>query len=128
MTAHPPVRLYTYAMSPFAAKVHCFLLYKRIPFECFYVHPLRVRQDLPVGHQIPVVTVDTESRADSTPSACGWTSSFPKRRLSCRGIRMSASSCATWMTGSRTASSRGASAPIRGRGSTATGTAGSSPT
>jgi glutathione S-transferase len=46
--------------------VHCFLLYKGLDFECFYINPLRVRQDLPVGKQIPVLTVGTESRADST--------------------------------------------------------------
>jgi glutathione S-transferase len=61
------VRLYTYAMSPFAAKVHCFLLYKGVEFECFYINPLRTRRDLPVGRQIPVLTVGGESRADSTP-------------------------------------------------------------
>ena len=65
--ATPPIRLYSYAMSPYAAKVHCFLLYKRLDFECFYINPLRVKQDLPVGKQIPVLTVGEESRADSTP-------------------------------------------------------------
>jgi glutathione S-transferase len=49
------VRLYTDAMSPYAAKVHCFLLYKGLDFECFYINPLRVKRDLPVGRQIPVV-------------------------------------------------------------------------
>jgi glutathione S-transferase len=62
-----PVTLYTYVMSPYAAKVHCFLLYKRLRFECFYINPLRVKQDLPAGRQIPVVTIGGESRADSTP-------------------------------------------------------------
>jgi len=73
----PKVTLYTYAMSPFAAKVHCFLLYKRIPFECFYINPLRVKQDLPVGRQIPVVTIDGESRADSTPIGLWLDERFP---------------------------------------------------
>ncbi len=75
--ARPPVRLYTYAMSPYAAKVHCFLLYKRLDFECFYINPLRVRQDLPVGRQIPVVTVGDESRADSTPIGLWLDERFP---------------------------------------------------
>jgi glutathione S-transferase len=61
------IRLYSYAMSPYASKVHCFLLYKQLDFECFYINPLRVRRDLPLGHRIPVLTVDGESRADSTP-------------------------------------------------------------
>jgi hypothetical protein len=29
-----PIRLYTYVMSPFAAKVHCFLLYKGLEWIC----------------------------------------------------------------------------------------------
>ncbi len=64
-------------MSPFASKVHCFLLYKRLDFECFYINPLRVAKDLPVGRQIPVVTVGTESRADSTPIGLWLDELFP---------------------------------------------------
>jgi glutathione S-transferase len=71
------IRLYSYAMSPFAAKVHCFLLYKRLDFEVFYINPLRVKQDLPVGRQIPVLSVDGESRADSTPIGLWLEELFP---------------------------------------------------
>ena len=71
------IRLYTYAMSPYAAKVHCFLLYKQLDFECFYINPLRVKRDLPVGRQIPVLTVDDESRADSTPIGLWLDELFP---------------------------------------------------
>jgi glutathione S-transferase len=76
-----PIRLYTYAMSPYAAKVHCFLLYKRLDFECFYISPLRVAKDLPVGRQVPVVTVAGESRADSTPIGLWLDELFPDRPL-----------------------------------------------
>lgn len=79
--AKGPIRLYTYAMSPFAAKVHGFLLFKRLLFECFYVNPLRVRADLPVGRQIPVLTVGQESRADSTPIGLWLDELFPERPL-----------------------------------------------
>lgn len=72
-----PVRLYSYAMSPYAAKVHCFLLYKRIPFECWYVDPLRARQELPLGRQVPVLTIGDESRADSTPIGLWLDERFP---------------------------------------------------
>ena len=75
----PGITLYTYAMSPYAAKVHCFLLYKQLDFECFYIHPLRVKRDLPVGHQIPVVTVGNESRDDSTPIGLWLDELFPDR-------------------------------------------------
>lgn len=74
---HDTIRLYTYAMSPYAAKVHCFLLYKGLDFECFYINPLRVRQDLPVGRQIPVLTIGHESRADSTPIGLWLDERFP---------------------------------------------------
>ena len=73
------IRLYSYAMSPYAAKVHCFLLYKRLDFECFYINPLRVRRDLPVGRQIPVLSVGDESRADSTPIGLWLDERFPDR-------------------------------------------------
>ena len=75
--ANGSIRLYSYAMSPFAAKVHCFLLFKRLDFECFYINPLRVEQDLPIGRQIPVVTVGEESRADSTPIGLWLDELFP---------------------------------------------------
>jgi len=73
-----PIRLYTYVMSPYAAKVHCFLLYKGLDFECFYINPLHVRKDLPVGRQVPVLTVGTESRADSTPIGLWLDELFPE--------------------------------------------------
>jgi glutathione S-transferase len=76
-TGCPRVTLYTYAMSPYAAKVHCFLLDKRVSFECFYINPLRVGEDLPLGRQIPVVTVGGESRADSTPIGLWLDERFP---------------------------------------------------
>lgn len=49
------IRLFAYVMSPYAAKVHCFLLYKKLDFECVYINPFRVEQDLPTGKQIPVL-------------------------------------------------------------------------
>ncbi|MDJ0787899.1 MAG: glutathione S-transferase family protein [Myxococcota bacterium] len=71
------IRLYTYAMSPYAAKVHCFLLHKRLDFEPYYINPLRVKQELPVGRQIPVLSIDGESRADSTPIGLWLDERFP---------------------------------------------------
>lgn len=73
----PSITLYTYVMSPFAAKVHCFLHYKRLPFECFYINPLRVKHDLPVGLQIPVLSIGDESRADSSPIGLWLDEMFP---------------------------------------------------
>jgi glutathione S-transferase len=75
----PPIRLYTYVMSPYSAKVHCFLHYKQLDFECFYINPLRARKDLPVGKQIPALTIGEESRADSTPIGLWLDEQFPDR-------------------------------------------------
>ncbi len=78
---YPVIRLYTYAMSPYAAKVHCFLLYKQIPFECVYVNPLRLKAELPMGTQVPVLTVDRVSRTDSTPIGLWLDELFPEHPL-----------------------------------------------
>jgi len=72
-----PVTLYSYVMSPYAAKVHCFLLYKHVLFECFYINPLRVPRDLPLGRQIPVLAIGAESRADSTRIGLWLDERFP---------------------------------------------------
>ncbi len=71
------IRLYTYAMSPYAAKVHCFLLYKKLDFECVYISPFRVKEDLPIGRQIPVLSVGEAHRADSTPIGLWLDEIFP---------------------------------------------------
>jgi glutathione S-transferase len=79
LDAAPGITLYSYTMSPYAAKVHCFLLYKQLDFECFYIHPFRVKQNLPVGRQIPVLTIGNESRADSTPIGLWLDEVFPDK-------------------------------------------------
>jgi len=74
------IRLYRYALSPFAAKVHCYLGFKGLAFETFYVHPLRARRELPVGHTVPVLEIDGEARNDSTPIGLWLEERFPERR------------------------------------------------
>lgn len=78
-TSFKNIVLYTYAMSPYAAKVHCFLLYKKLDFSCFYINPLppSLKKYLPVGKQIPVLSIDDESRADSTPIGLWLDEVFP---------------------------------------------------
>lgn len=73
----PRITLYTFTMSPFAEKVHCYLQYKQLPFNCYYVNPLRIKKDLPTGHQVPVLTVGNESRTDSTPIGLWLDEMFP---------------------------------------------------
>jgi len=62
------ITLHTFAMSPFAAKTHAFLLFKGLSFECHYVNPLRLYSGgIPIGHMVPVLSIGDEHRADSTP-------------------------------------------------------------
>lgn len=71
--------LYSYLLSPFAAKVHCFLQYEGLPFETFFVDPRRVREELPLGRQIPVLRIGEELRNDSTPIGLWLDERFPER-------------------------------------------------
>lgn len=72
------IRLYSYALSPFAAKVHCYLCYKGLEFETFYVHPFKVRDELPLGCQVPVLEIDGEYKNDSTPIGLWLERKFPE--------------------------------------------------
>lgn len=62
----PKITLYSYAASPYAQKVRCYLLYKNLEFETHYVNPLAIKQELPFGHLVPVLSCDDESRNEST--------------------------------------------------------------
>lgn len=59
------ITLYSYALSPFALKVQSYLLYKRADFNTFFVDPLKVRKQLPLGTMIPVLSCGAESRNES---------------------------------------------------------------
>lgn len=71
------IRLYSYVTSPYAMKVHSYLLYKRLPFTVHYVNPFRVGRELPMGRQIPVLEIDDETRNDSTPIGLWLDERFP---------------------------------------------------
>lgn len=59
--------LYTYAASPYGAKVYWFLMYKKIPFDLIYVSG-RTQKEIEFTDQrmIPVLKVDEEWRLEST--------------------------------------------------------------
>ncbi|WP_017445145.1 glutathione S-transferase family protein [Gayadomonas joobiniege] len=67
MTNNEPVTLYAYVTSPYAMKVHSFLLYKQIPFQVYYVNPTHPERELPFGRSIPVLKIGQKARNDSTP-------------------------------------------------------------
>ncbi len=71
------VRFYTYVSSPYGMKVHGYLLYKQIPFELVYVNPIHPEKDLPMGRAVPVLEIDGEVRADSSPIGIWLDEAFP---------------------------------------------------
>lgn len=77
MSEFPPITLYSYAMSPYAAKLHGMLLYKQVPFTVRYINPLRAKKELPIGHQVPALTIGDEARNDSTPCGLWLEETFP---------------------------------------------------
>lgn len=74
---NPSITLYSYAVSPYAQKVRCYLLYKDLPFETHYVDPVAVKQELPTGHLVPVLTCDGESRNESSEIGLWLDELFP---------------------------------------------------
>ena len=77
LPASPLITLYTFTMSPYAQKVHCYLQYKGLPFRCFYINPLRLKKDLPVGTQVPALTVGDQSKTDSSAIGLWLDELFP---------------------------------------------------
>lgn len=77
----PNVTLYTFATSPYGLKVQAYLAYKRVPYDVVYVDPFQMRRVLPVGHTVPVLKIDDESRNDSQVIARWLDRRFPERPL-----------------------------------------------
>lgn len=78
------VKLYGYATSPFVVKVGVFLKYKQIPFDFVPVNPVAPKKQLgkfPGQRQVPVLTIDDEWRADSTPLGIWLDEVFPERPI-----------------------------------------------
>lgn len=67
-------------MSPFAAKVHCFLVYKQLPFTRTFIAPMQAKQQLPLGVQVPVLQVGNQAKADSSPIGLWLDELFPETR------------------------------------------------
>ena len=83
MSAHK-VQLYGYATSPFVVKVGAFLKHKQIPFEFVPVnpvHPTRKLRQFPGQRKVPVLTIDGEWRANSTPLGVWLEEVFPEHPI-----------------------------------------------
>ena len=71
--------LHTVTNSPFGLKVHCFLTHKGIPFENIYGKASNISKQIPVGKQVPVLTVGGVSKNDSTPIGIWLDELYPDR-------------------------------------------------
>ena len=57
--------LYSYVTSPFAARVHVALRLKGISFQVAYVNPIKIDTQLPIGDQVPVLSIGNQHYRDS---------------------------------------------------------------
>jgi len=71
--------LHTVTNSPFGLKVHCFLTHKCIPFENIYGKASNLSKQIPMGKQVPVLTIDGVSKNDSTPIGIWLDELYPDR-------------------------------------------------
>ncbi|WP_372366722.1 glutathione S-transferase family protein [Candidatus Uabimicrobium sp. HlEnr_7] len=75
------ITFYTMETSPYAAKVYYCLIYKQLIFETVYVNPFKMKQQLPFGKQVPVLTIDDKSFANSTDICLWLDEEFPDKPL-----------------------------------------------
>lgn len=75
------VQFYSFALSPYALKVHCYLLALDIDFETIFVDAMKMRKILPVGSTVPVLTVNNESRNESSDIGYWLNELYPQQQL-----------------------------------------------
>ena len=78
-----PIELFTFANSPFGAKVYWALVFKRASFEIAYVNPLTTRE-IKFSNQsiVPVLKVGDKWTQDSRENCLWLEELFPKRPFS----------------------------------------------
>ena len=75
------IKLYSFALSPYALKVQSYLLFLDVDFETIYIDPMKIRKILPVGKTVPVLTVNTESRNESSDLGYWLNELYPEKKL-----------------------------------------------
>ncbi|MGF1462191.1 MAG: glutathione S-transferase family protein [Maricaulaceae bacterium] len=76
------MKLFTYATSPYGAKVYFYCLYKNIAFDTVYVDPVRKGEIKPFGfRQVPVLSIGETARIESTDLGCWLDDVFPEPPL-----------------------------------------------
>ena len=75
------ITFYSFALSPFALKVHSYLLALGVEFDTVFVDAMKMRTILPIGKTIPVLTINNESRRDSSELGYWLSSLYPEKNL-----------------------------------------------
>ncbi len=75
------IKFYSFALSPFALKVQSYLLFLDVDFETEFVDPMKARSIIPVGTTIPVLTIDGESRNNSSDLGFWLDDLYPEKHL-----------------------------------------------
>lgn len=75
------IQLYSFALSPYALKVKSYLLFLDVDFETIHIDPMEIRKILPVGKTVPVLTVNNESRNDSSDLGYWLNELYPEKQL-----------------------------------------------
>jgi len=75
------IQFYSFALSPYALKVNCYLLFLGVDFETIFIDPLKIRTILPVGTRVPVLTINGESRNESSELGYWLNELYPEKRL-----------------------------------------------
>ena len=92
------IKLYTFALSPYGLKVQCYLSFLQLDFQIVYVDPIKMRQELPVGRKVPVLSIDGEARNESTQLGLWLDEKYPLQRLVPQDLKVDVMAADDWVT------------------------------
>jgi glutathione S-transferase len=92
------IEFYSWALSPFANKVQCYLLFLDIEYETIFVDAMLIRKMLPIGITIPVLTIDGESRNESSELGFWLNELYPNKLLVPEELKNKIIEADNWVT------------------------------
>ncbi len=97
-TKEDELQLYSHALSPYALKVRCYLLYKELPFTPIYIRPGARGKQLPVGRIVPVLCLGDDCRNESSELGIWLDEQYPDTRPLLAGDRETVLLSDQWVT------------------------------
>jgi len=92
------IKLYTFALSPYGLKVCGYLQFLELDFTTIYVDPMRMREQLPVGRKVPVLSINGEARNESTELGLWLDAKYPGRGMVPKHLRAGIMAADDWVT------------------------------